>query len=188
MARVSRVTRRGALSAGVVSTVVLVALMIEKLLFVLLSLLQGASFAIPIDRLFASATLDALSPAGLSTVPLVIGVFLSLWQIAPIGSALKVGHVLARSTLAAGIGAVLALVVSAIWGVVQDILRFLGADIAVGAQILMQQIAFTIGFALVGAIEMFVTALPVVALMAVLLWVRLNATDRNYRVEGMLDL
>ena len=42
--------------------------------------------------------------------------------------------------------------------------------------------------AVVTALEAFLAALPLVALGALLLWIRLRGNDRDYRVEGMLDL
>ena len=183
-----RTTRRGALSAAIVTAVVLVALIVGQLLLGTVTLVQGASFGVAPGPLFQGAVMSVLSTAGLSTVPLAIGVFLSLWQVAPIGSDLRVGHVLARSTLAAGIGAMLALIVSSIGGVVQLIMRDPASVFGRPESVLAQQVPFALGFAVVTALEAFVAALPLVALGALLLWIRLRGNDRDYRVEGMLDL
>ena len=183
-----RTTRRGALSAAIVTAVVLVALIAEQVLLGMVTLIQGASFGAAPGPLLQAAVMSVVSTAGFSTVPLAIGAFLSLLQVAPIGSDLRVGHVLARSTLAAGVGAMLALIVSSIGGVAQVMLRDPALVFSRPESLLAQQVPFALGFAVVTALEAFLAALPLIALGALLLWIRLRGNDRDYRVEGMLDL
>ena len=188
MAARSRSTRRGALSAAVVTGVVLGALLIQQVLVGTLVLVRAASFGAPAGEVFTASAITTLTSSGVSTVPLAIGVFVSLWQIAPIGSQLGIGHVLSRSMLAAGVGALLAFLVSSVVGVISDFFVYRGRIFDGGATSFAQQVPFTVGSGLITALSTFVTALPLVALAAVLLWIRLRDNDRGYRVEGMLDL
>ena len=188
MAARSRSTRRGALSAAVVTGVVLGAILIQQVLVGMMVMVRAASFGAPASEVFAASTITTLTSAGVSTVPLAIGVFVSLWQIAPIASQLRIGHVLSRSMLAAGVGALLAFLVSSVVGVISDLFVYRGSIFDGGATSFAQQVPFTVGSGLITALSTFVTALPLVALAAVLLWIRLRDNDRGYRVEGMLDL
>lgn len=181
MSKRSPATRRGALSASIVTALVFVALVLEQILVALVGLVQAASFGMPVPPMIATAVLATVSVAGLTTIPLAIGIFVSLWQIAPMGPELRVAHVLSRSTLAAAIGAFFAFVVSSI----ADILEL---GLQNGLARFAEHVPFAVGGALLTAIRIFLVALPLVALGSVIFWVRLREVDRDFRVEGMLDL
>ena len=133
--------------------------------------------------------LAVLGQAAVTYLPFAIGVFLSLWLIAPVASDLRLFHVLTRSLLAAGIGAVLAIIVSvvaALFGAFSYSAAFssnvfgnVGYDLS-GALSRM-------GFALGNGLTLFATGLPIVVLACVLLWIWLERHPRGHSVSGFLD-
>ena len=94
-----RPTRNGAVVALAVAVVVLGAQVILHLLSTLLTATVYASSG-PGDFLLNIALPSYLVSVILSWLPVVIGVFLTLWLLAPISSGLRLGQVLGRSLLA----------------------------------------------------------------------------------------
>jgi hypothetical protein len=111
------------------------------------------------------------------TLPFAVGVFVSLWLIAPLAEQLTLRFVITRGLLASAAGAVLVFVVSLFVDVVTTIryvfdLRGFGHSgvIAVGT-----------------AIDVFIFTTPIVILGAVLLWLWLREHPRDYEVSGLID-
>ena len=117
-------------------------------------------------------------------LPFAIGVFLCLWQVAPIAPNLRLAHVVTRSILAALLGgAVIWIVFVVIQVIVQvsqtpfetpavKVLGTLGVD---ALQSLFRTLAVTAGY------------LPVAVLAAILLWGWLQRHPLDKRVHGTLD-
>ncbi len=111
------------------------------------------------------------------TLPFALGVFISLWLIAPLAGALSLRFVITRGLLASAAGAVLVFVVSVFVDVVT-----------------MARYVFDIrGFAHSGviavstAVNVFIYTTPIVFLAAVLLWLWLREHPREYEVAGLID-
>lgn len=124
-----------------------------------------------------------------SVVPFVIGFFLSLWLVGPIAEALGVGHVIARSVLATGIGATLVFVVRAIANVVTSLTldgevfanSFPGVSIVPGIPTLL-------GDALTAGLVQYVALLPLGVLAGLLLWLWRRANPAAFHIEGLVDV
>ncbi|MCU1420519.1 MAG: hypothetical protein JWN36_170 [Microbacteriaceae bacterium] len=134
-------------------------------------------------------TVAELGPIALTNLPFAIGVFLALWFVAPIASDLRLFHVITRGLLAAAIGGALAIVVAVVGalfgafsysaGFSSNLAANLGYDF-VGA-------FHRIGFALNSGLSLFVSAVPLVVLACVLLWIWLERHPRNHQVAGIVD-
>ena len=114
---------------------------------------------------------------GRVTLPFALGVFVSLWLIAPLAGELSLRFVIMRGLLASAAGAVLVFVVSLFVDVVTmiryvfDIRGFAHSGvIAVGT-----------------AIDVLIFTTPIVVLGAVLLWLWLREHPREYEVAGLID-
>ena len=118
-----------------------------------------------------------LDPFLQSTLPFAIGVFISLWLIAPIAAELTLPFVITRTLLASAAGALLVLIVA----VVVDLVAFLrlGFDI--------HGFAHSVIVAISQGVGIFITTTPVVVLAGVLLWLWLRDHPREYAVSGLID-
>ncbi len=166
---------RGALVAGVTA------------LAVGLTLIVGRALATVVSWIPASATsglydLQPMFPWGsfgvslaLSALPFTVGYFLSLWVVAPITEALRIGHVITRAILAAGIGSTLWFATLAILGV----LRVVATPELVGPQL---------GLALAEALTGLIVLLPLGVLGGVLQWVWRGANPAPHHIEGLIDV
>jgi hypothetical protein len=116
-------------------------------------------------------------------VPLffAVGVFLSLWQVAPVAGGLRLAHVVTRAALAAAIGAAFVWVARFILGVIV---------VATTAE-LRRDLAARVGGvsfdALMDALSTFVGLLPLVVLAAVFLWGWLQRHPPKTAPRGTLD-
>ncbi len=124
-----------------------------------------------------------------SVVPFLVGFFLSLWVVAPVAEALGLGHVIARSILAVGIGSTLAFVIRAIADIIGSITieGFLFANSFPGVGF-GSGIPFYLGSSLQGAVTLFVTVLPLGVLAGILLWHWRKANPPSFHVEGLIDV
>ena len=122
-------------------------------------------------------------------VPFILGYFLSLWIVAPLAEPLGLGHVIARSVLAVGIGSTLAFVVRSTAEVIGSVSvggslfgnSFPGIDFGPG-------IPFHLGVALQGTVVQFLAVLPLGVLAGILLWHWRRAHPPEYHVEGLVDV
>lgn len=111
------------------------------------------------------------------TLPFAVGVFISLWLIAPLAGELTVRFVITRGLLASAAGAVLVLVVN----VVVEFVTMLGFGFDI------RGLAHT-GITAIGtAANVFIYTTPIVVLAAVLLWLWLRDHPREYEVSGLID-
>ena len=111
------------------------------------------------------------------TLPYALGVFLSLWLIAPLAGELSVRFVIMRGLLASAVGSVLVLIVAIGTGFVTMI--GFGFDI--------RGFAHSVIVAIGTAVNLFIYTTPVVVLAAVLLWLWLREHPREYEVSGLID-
>lgn len=185
------IKRRGVVLAAVTAGAVLAVLLAQSILLGLTTMLVGLGYADVsgsiLPSLFASAWYGALTGA----LPFAVGVFLSLWQFAPVGRELRFAHVVSRSVLAAAVGSGVTFVVSLIAAFTSAIASG-GAVALFGNSFPLARVGEGIGQAfLVGsqtAAVTFITSVPLVALAAVGLWVWVREREPSYRVEGALDL
>lgn len=161
--------------------VVLLAIGFVQSLFSTLSLLATALIAQDyVGQIWFGLLVNSLS----GPLPFAIGVFLCLWQVAPIAPVLRLAHVVTRSSLAAVLGGAVMWLVLWIMQVVADaasvapefqgaiVFGKLGPD---ALQALFRALAVTAGY------------LPVAVLAGILLWGRLQRHPLDTPVHGALD-
>lgn len=125
----------------------------------------------------------------ITVLPLVVGVFLSLWLLAPIAPELRVGHVIARSILAVGIGCTLAFITLAVIAIVGSV-SFAGTIFGrsfPSPVVSAGSIVAGLGAALSAALIKLVQVAPVGVLGGVLAWIWLTRHPAKHPVSGMLD-
>ena len=179
----SLIRRRGALAALVAASLVAAMIIVQLIAIAAVAgigpIASGSTQAIP----------GAVEFFVRDFVALCVGVFLSLWVIAPIAPELHIGHVITRSSLAAGVGGVVLLIVLFSIGLVS--LATVGHGVA-GAQ--SSGIYFDAGSigvmataSLVAAVTAFIQAIPFTVLAGVLVWNWLQRHPSRHAVSGMLD-
>jgi hypothetical protein len=183
-ARMTHLARkRGRLPALVTAGLIAALLLVQSVLGALFgwvgsTLYQGVSFgAAGFSELVGPQFTQVGDHFARVTVPFAIGVFVSLWLIAPLAEQLTLPFVITRGLLASAAGAVLVFVVSLFIDAVSMIryvfdIRGLGHSgvIAVGT-----------------AIDVVIYTTPIVILGAVLLWLWLREHPRDYEVSGLID-
>jgi hypothetical protein len=121
-----------------------------------------------------------------SAVPLAIGVFLSVWFIAPIGPDLHIAHVITRSVLAAAVGGALVFVVSVVTNgfslVTNGLMGQIRIPVVEGDQFLQ-----ALGFSASIAGGQFVMVTPLVILVGVLLRMWLERHPSEHEIVGIVD-
>lgn len=185
---VTRLARtRGALAALVTSLGVAAFIVVKDLVTIGLSLI-----GLPAEYVGDTGT-AWLSYFGYGfltmVVPFLLGFFLSLWIVAPVAEPLGLGHVIARSVLAVGIGSTLAFIVRSIADIIGSVSvggslfgnSFPGIDFGPG-------IPVHLGAALQGSLVQFVAVLPLGILAGILLWHWRRAHPPEYHVEGLVDV
>jgi hypothetical protein len=176
--------RRGALVAVVTSLGLYALFLVQGLLQALVWQLISTEATSTANYLSV-----ALTSALMTSLPFVIGVFLSLWLIAPIGADLHIMHVVMRSGLAAGVGATVVFVVTAIIAVFSRIAlagTLFGNSFpspSYDANSLPQEL----GYLLEGALSGFIAQAPVVVLAGVFLWIWLRQHPVRHAVAGLVD-
>ncbi|TPW70161.1 hypothetical protein [Schumannella sp. 10F1B-5-1] len=122
------------------------------------------------------------------SLPFAIGVFLSLWQIAPVDAQLRLGHVLSRAALATLVGALTVIVVVVLVSFVAAVAGipdlFGGREDLTG---LFDRFGQNTARGVLGAAQNMINQLAVVMLGAVLLWGWLPRHPREHDVRGALD-
>lgn len=128
-----------------------------------------------------------LSDLLFSVLPFALGVFISLWLLAPVSHELDLRFVLTRAGLAAAAGSLGYLIA----GLVLALLGWLGVDEglfqrfgATGDTPLLLEGLFR---ALTGAMHTFIGLTPAVMFVVVLLWLWLRDHPREYEVSGLID-
>jgi hypothetical protein len=170
-----------ALLTGLGVFIVLLAIGFVQALFSTLSVVATSSIASDyIGQLWFGQLVSSLT----GPLPFAVGVFLCLWQVAPIAPALRLAHVVTRSILAALLGGVVMWLVYWVVQVIADAASFapefqgsivfgkLGPD---AIEALFRALAVTAGY------------LPVAVLAGILLWGWLQRHPLDKRVHGALD-
>lgn len=123
----------------------------------------------------------------LVVLPVVLGIILSLWLLAPIAAELRLFHVIMRSVLAVGIGSTLAFIEFAVISVI----RVLGGiAYSLPISIVLPQganVPDVLGSSLGNALNGFSAMLPIGILAGVIAWIWLAAHPPRHAVSGMLD-
>lgn len=123
-------------------------------------------------------------------VPFAVGIFLSLWIIAPIAEELRLPHVITRAILATGMGATIYFVVLAVLGLIgafaingnpysQLVVSLIGFDGAGAAR--------AMGSAFATALSLFISTLPLGILAGVLLWLWRKDHPPRHPLSGLID-
>ena len=131
----------------------------------------------------------SLGSAVLTAIPFGIGFFLSLWLVAQIAGELRVGHVITRSILAAGIGTSILFIVLAILGVI-GAFSFDGALFANSLPSVFSPTgaAGALARALYSALQSFVSLLPLGLLAGLLLWGWRKDHPPRQPLAGIIDV
>jgi hypothetical protein len=178
-ARVLR--KRGALPAALTALGVGVVLVVTQVLQVLVTWI-GRDPATTLG-VFGSLQLNFF----VSILPVIVGVFLSLWIIAPIAPELRLGHVITRAILAAGIGCALTFLVAVLLSVAvqfgQAVPNAFAGSITVDARGIFEGIIRSFG----SALAQFIGLIPLVVLAGILEWLWLEQHPRQHEVSGLVD-
>ncbi len=185
------IRRRGLVIAALAGGGVLIVTVLQSIVVSIGAIVAGLPYSSSPGDYLGIAAQGAVVSSFTSTLPFGAGVFLSLWQFAPIAAPLRIFHVVSRSVLAAGVGAVGAFVVGvALITVTQlsqiDRFTFVGAAFP-GAE-LLGSLGRAVGMTLLQPISLFVTQGPLVILAGISVWLWARGTDRRVELEGALDL
>ena len=176
--------RPGVLPAFLAALGVFVALLVIgflQALFSTLSVLASASVA---QTFVGSLWFAQLTSSLTGPLPFAIGVFLCLWQVAPIAPSLRLAHVVTRSILAALVGAALMWIV--FW-VIQLISDAAGTAPEFQGAIVFGKLGPDALDALFQALGVTAGYLPVAVLAGILLWGWLQRHPLAKPVHGTLD-
>ena len=125
----------------------------------------------------------------LIVIPVSLGIFISLWAIAPISDELTLRFVLTRAALATVCGVVLYEVTQIVWSFF-TLLRSAGPLFGYSfpwAGFDGKTFLNNVLGQLFGGISFFFGTVPIVALACVLLWLWLRDHPREYAVAGLID-
>ena len=175
--------KRGRLPALVTAALVAALILVQSFLaslvgWVINLLYVWASFGVAaFDEFIGWEPSQIVEPFLSVTLPFAIGVFVSLWLIAPLAEQLTLPFVFTRGLLASAAGALLVFVVSLVISVVTQI--GYGFDIRGFGHAVIMDIGTTA--------NVFIFTTPIVLFAAVLLWLWLRAHPREYEVSGLID-
>lgn len=180
--------RRGVLAAAAVALSVIAVLVVQDLVMALSSTLVGWGMyeQAPggyLGYIWADFGWSAVS----INLPFALGVFASLWLIAPVAAELRLAHVVTRTVLAAGVGASLALIVS---GIQPLVWALSGMNSLFGNSfppIPWERVMSSLSQAVQMAVGSFVQLVPLVVLAGIFLWLWLQKHPSRHAVSGMLD-
>lgn len=177
--------RRGVLAAAAAALIVLGTQVVLQLLSTLLHLGVIVTQGNQSELLSVSLWGFVLGP-----LPFVIGVFLSLWLLAPVAAELHIAHVITRSLLAVAVGAVVVFLVHLSGGLLGQVsssegMVFGWAAAAFGS--VVSTFGSALGNAVYGALGMAINLVPLSVLAGVLLWVWLRNHPAKHPVAGLID-
>lgn len=175
------IRKRGALTALITALGVAAALLITWVLQLVFGLV-GRDPLPPTD-LLAGMQQNLLS----HVLPVTIGVFLSLWIIAPVAAQLRLGHVISRAILAAGIGGTLLFLVGAVEATLAVLSTTPPAAQPGTYNVDLGGIGGAVLSYLSTAMVQFVALLPIVVLAGILEWIWLERHPRDHVVTGLVD-
>jgi len=172
--------RPGALPAFLTALGVLAFLVTQNVTFRLIGTARDAMYGGTLGPDFGAAWATELASLLGGPLFFAIGVFLCLWQIAPIAPSLRLAHVVTRALLATVIGA------AGYW-----LFRFFADVIFLAFQGVLYRQPDVIGSVAFGAtmdsLRALVGWLPLVVLGAVFLWGWLQRHPLKHAVKGTLD-
>ncbi|MEY2849153.1 MAG: hypothetical protein RI885_1820 [Actinomycetota bacterium] len=183
--------RRGLIIAATAGGGVLAVTLVQTILTSFAYVVGGFAYSSSVVDILGVMVQGAFAQSLTSTLPFGVGVFLSLWQLAPIAAPLKFFHVVARSVLAAGVGAACVLLVGIVVGTAAGLsavadLTFFGSSFPLGET--GASLAAALAAAVQRSIQTFVTQVPLVVLAGLLVWLWARGRDRVVDLEGALDL
>ncbi len=124
------------------------------------------------------------------SLPFIVGVFLSLWLLAPVAAELRLAHVITRSLLATAVGAVLVFVVMVIGSLFSNFAES-SSWVFGWASGLISTVSSNAGWAfssaLLGALSTAINFFPLTVLAGILLWMWLREHTPSYAVAGLID-
>lgn len=175
------IRRPGALPALVTAAGILATLLVLNFVGALLTTVQ---FAIGQDLQYAANVWwGEVRNLFAGPLPFAIGVFLGLWQVAPIAGSLRLAHVVTRALLAGLIGVAVQWVLTLVVGfVVALVSAGWSGDLGAYLGAMLSPVAL-----LFNALHTYVAAVPVVVLGAVFLWGWLQRHPSKVTPVGTLD-
>ena len=182
-ATLTRLARtRGRLPALVTATIIAAVIVAQSLLgsiagWIISSLYERVSFGSSGFEFMPWQALQILDPLWRVTLPYALGVFLSLWLIAPLAEQLTVRYVITRGLLASAAGGVVVLLVSVVTTFATMVTYVFD----------IRGLAHGLIVSLGTAVNVVIYTTPIVLLGAVLLWLWLRAHPREYEVSGLID-
>jgi hypothetical protein len=173
---------RGRLPALVTALVVAAVILVQSVLgsivgWVSSALYERVSFGARAFEFTPWQPSFILDPFLTVTLPFALGVFLSLWLIAPLAAQLTVRFVITRGLLASVAGGVVVLVVALVIATVTQVQYVFD----------IRGMAHSVVIALTTGVNTVIYTTPVVLLAAVLLWLWLRDHPREYEVSGLID-
>lgn len=179
--------RRGVLAAAIVAGSVLVLAMFQELIGAVTSSVVGVGMGQVPPMWWESVWGGAAMQLYLLHLPFAIGVFASLWLIAPVAAELRLAHVVTRSILSAGIGASLVVIVQAMWGSIEE-LSIVGPWFGHAfPELPIESLGQSLVFAVQAGIRVFLFQCIAVMLGCSFLWMWLRDHPTRHPVSGMLD-
>ena len=192
-------TKRGRVPALVTAVGVLAVLLAQDVLSSLVGYFQASSY---LSLQAAQAESNGLYDLNVGfspwptlegilrfVLPFALGVFLSLWVIAPVSHELTLRFVLTRAGLATLVGAVLVIIANvlfAVFGAFSPTGSLFGNSFPTpgfdGSYLVQGLIA-----ALAAGLNAVISKAPLVLLAGVLLWLWLRDHPREYAVSGLID-
>lgn len=181
--------RRGVLAAAAAALIVLGTQIVLQLLSTLVAVATFISNQQ--DQYLSSVAFPSyLYSLILDSLPFVIGVFLSLWLLAPVAAELRLAHVITRSLLGVAAGALVVFLVYLIGGLLGQIsssegMVFGWAAAAFGS--LVATFGSALNYALYRALSTSIAMIPLTVLAGVLLWLWLREHPAKHPVAGLID-
>ncbi len=180
--------RRGALQALLVAAGVFAALLAQGVALGFIGSLSLVGLPGQTGDSLVYLWTGQLQGSVFGTLPLSIGVFFALWQLAPIVPELRLAHVLTRGALATAIGMLLIIAVVVIWevaGALMGATFFANSFPDLASAFRGAWIAILQG--VTGAFRTFVLDVPIVLLAVVLLWGWQQRHPPRHELGGALD-
>lgn len=179
--------RRGVLAAAFAAATVLVVTVVLQLLSTVVSWVFIVSQQ---SGLFDLSTAAPIVGLILGSLPFAIGVFASLWLLAPIAAELHIAHVITRALLAVAVGIAVTffvLFIGAMFGQLSasDGLVFGWIDAAF--RVAGRNIGSAAGWALYSSATQGISLIPLTVLTGVLLWLWLHKHPQKHAVSGLID-
>ena len=181
--------RRGVLAAAAATLIVLGAEVVQQLLT------TAAYAGLALGQSNSQDVLPVLFPAYLwglvlGVLPFVIGVFLSLWLLAPVAAELHIAHVITRSLLAVAVGGLVVFLVQLLASLFRNFDSSAGQVFGLASGFFHTVSAnadWAFSNSLYLALSTAISLIPLTVLAGVLLWVWLQTHPAKHPVSGLVD-